>query len=84
MEFTQTKLKLIITGTGRCGTLYLSKLLSFCNIFCGHETIFDTSPWNKILQRLFTDEQLSLSKIALNTYGNYIMLLSYHGKLVEV
>lgn len=72
MEFTQTKLKFIVTGTGRCGTLYLSKLLSFCNVFCGHETIFDYSSWNIILQRLFNQKQLTLSKIAKNTYGDYL------------
>lgn len=73
MEFTQTKLKFIITGTGRCGTLYLSKLLSFCNIFCGHETIFDYSSWNVILQRIFNDKKLTLSKIAKDTYGDYLL-----------
>ena len=73
MEFTQTKLKFIITGTGRCGTLYLSKLLSFCNIFCGHETIFDYSSWNVILQRIFNDKKLNLSKIAKDTYGDYLL-----------
>lgn len=72
MEFTQTKLKFIVTGTGRCGTLYLSKLLSFCNTFCGHETIFDYSSWNTILQRLFNDKKLILSKIAKDTYGDYL------------
>jgi len=72
MSFTQTKIKIIITGTGRCGTLYLSKLLSFCNIFCGHETIFDHSSWNKILQRIYGNEELSLSKIAKKNYGDYL------------
>ena len=72
MSFTQTKIKIIITGTGRCGTLYISKLLSFCNIFCGHETIFDHSSWNKILQRIYGNEELNLSKIAKKNYGDYL------------
>jgi hypothetical protein len=72
MSFTQTKLKIIITGTGRCGTLYISKLLSFCNIFCGHETIFDHSSWNQILQRIYGNEELKLSKIAKTNYGDYL------------
>ena len=78
MEFTQTKLKFIVTGTGRCGTLYLSKLLSFCNTFCGHETIFDYSSWNTILQRLFNDKKLILSKIAKDTYGDYLEDKNYN------
>jgi hypothetical protein len=72
MSFTQTKIKIIITGTGRCGTLYISKLLSFCNIFCGHETIFDYSSWNQILQRIYGNEELNLSKIAKKNYGDYL------------
>lgn len=72
MSFTQTKIKIIVTGTGRCGTLYISKLLSFCNIFCGHETIFDHSSWNQILQRIYNNEELKLSKIAKEHYGDYL------------
>ena len=72
MSFTQTKIKIIITGTGRCGTLYISKLLSFCNIFCGHETIFDNSSWNQILQRIYGNEELKLSKVAKKHYGDYL------------
>ena len=72
MSFTQTKIKIIITGTGRCGTLYISKLLSFCNIFCGHETIFDHSSWNQILQKIYGNEELNLSKIAKKNYGDYL------------
>lgn len=34
------ELKYIITGTGRCGTGYFSKLLNDNNIVCGHESIF--------------------------------------------
>lgn len=72
MSFTQTKLKIIITGTGRCGTLYISKLLSFCNIFCGHESIFDYSSWNVVLQRIYGMKNIELSKIAKEKYGNYL------------
>lgn len=34
------KLKFIVTGTGRCGTVYFAKLLTSLGIVCGHETIF--------------------------------------------
>lgn len=36
-------LKYVITGTGRCGTVFLARLLTSLNIPCGHESIFD---WN--------------------------------------
>lgn len=35
------KLKYLITGCGRSGTCYMSKLLSSVNVHCGHESIFD-------------------------------------------
>ncbi len=31
----------IITGTGRCGTVYLAKVLTAIGISCGHEMIFN-------------------------------------------
>ena len=33
-------LKYIIVGTGRCGTRYISRLLTFTGNICGHEHIF--------------------------------------------
>lgn len=35
-------LKYLITGTGRCGTVYLSRLLTSIGMPCGHESIFGT------------------------------------------
>lgn len=34
-------LKYLVTGTGRCGTVYLSRLLTSLGIPCGHESVFD-------------------------------------------
>lgn len=36
-------LKYIVTGTGRCGTNYLAKLLSSAGISCGRESVFNTT-----------------------------------------
>lgn len=33
----------IVSGTGRCGTVYLAKLLTSLGIPCGHESIFDNN-----------------------------------------
>jgi glycosyltransferase involved in cell wall biosynthesis len=35
------RLKLIATGTGRCGTKFVSKLLTSAGLKCGHETFFN-------------------------------------------
>jgi len=35
------RLKIIVTGTGRCGTKFASKLLTSAGLTCGHERFFD-------------------------------------------
>lgn len=40
------KLKFIVTGTGRCGTVYAAKLLTELGIPCGHESIFNEHGMN--------------------------------------
>lgn len=40
-------LKFIVTGTGRCGTVYAAKLLTELGIPCGHESIFNENGINK-------------------------------------
>lgn len=35
------KLDFLVTGTGRCGTVYMARLLTSLGIMCGHEAIFD-------------------------------------------
>lgn len=32
--------KTIITGTGRCGTMYIKAILRVCGINCGHQEVF--------------------------------------------
>lgn len=42
MTYKATPLPLIVTGTGRCGTGFISKFLTSAGVPCGHETIFST------------------------------------------
>ena len=35
------KLEYLVTGTGRCGTVYMARLLTSLGIMCGHEAIFN-------------------------------------------
>jgi hypothetical protein len=42
----------IITGTGRCGTGYVAKLLTSAGIQCGHEDIFSFDGWTGARERL--------------------------------
>ena len=34
-------MEILITGTGRCGTVYAARLLNSCGVNCGHESIFN-------------------------------------------
>lgn len=35
------KLRYLVTGTGRCGTVFMARLLTNCGVSCCHEGIFD-------------------------------------------
>jgi len=46
------ELKYVITGTGRCGTVWLAKMLTANGIPCGHESIFDTNGMEGVRKRM--------------------------------
>jgi len=60
------QLKYIVTGTGRCGTVYVARLLSQIGVPCGHETIFMSDGIQRALRRLVGDERLDLSFCSTN------------------
>lgn len=39
-------MKMVVTGTGRCGTGYMAKVLSGAGLPCGHEEVFGPHGWN--------------------------------------
>ena len=49
---TQINLKYLIVGTGRCGTVSVSKLLTNVGIPCGHESIFDSNGIEEAINRI--------------------------------
>lgn len=55
------KLRYLVTGTGRCGTVFLARLLTSLGVPCGHETIFDWRGIEVAHKRLAGDERLQLS-----------------------
>jgi hypothetical protein len=59
-------LKYIVTGTGRCGTVYAARLLSSVGIPCGHEAIFTTGGIHTALRRLLGEEKLDMSFCSMN------------------
>ena len=46
------RLKYLITGTGRCGTVFLARLLTSAGINCGHEMFFNLDGLEGYLDRL--------------------------------
>lgn len=70
------KLKYLVVGTGRCGTVYLARLLTSMGIACGHETIFDNRGMEGALSRLRGEEPLSLSTVSQTQFdGEHHQLL---------
>ena len=59
------KLNYLVTGTGRCGTLYMAKLLSSIGIPCGHESVFTFNGYEHAKQVLNNDLPIKNSFISL-------------------
>jgi hypothetical protein len=59
------RLKYIITGTGRCGTVYLARVLTELEILCGHEAIFDCYGIDVALDRIKGERPLKLSDVSM-------------------
>jgi hypothetical protein len=60
------QLKYIVTGTGRCGTVYAAMLLSNVMVSCGHESIFTPGGIETALRRLSGEEKCTLSFCSTN------------------
>ena len=60
----------LITGTGRCGTVYMARLLTSLGICCGHESIFDYRGIRWAEKRLNGEEPPELSYVSQTEYKN--------------
>lgn len=56
-------MKYLVIGTGRCGTGYMSQLLTACGVKCGHEEYFN--PYRKADEQEFKRVQAESSWLAL-------------------
>jgi hypothetical protein len=45
-------LRAVVTGTGRCGTVYMARLLTTAGLPCGHESIFTPGGLEEAVWRL--------------------------------
>ena len=59
------KLKYLITGTGRCGTVYFARFLTHLKIYCGHEAIFDYTGLEEAKKKLAGELVLNTSNCSL-------------------
>ena len=57
-------LKYLVTGTGRCGTVYMARFLTSVGILCGHETVFDYCGIRGAKRRLSGEDDLRLSIVS--------------------
>lgn len=81
-------LKYIITGTGRCGTVFMARLLTSVGLPCGHETIFDSDGLDSAKNRLTGLMPLGISRISLMEYqtskDQWITLPDWSSDLSEI
>lgn len=65
------KIDFIITGTGRCGTVYMAKVLTQMGIPCGHESIFDYAGIDKATS-ILDDKSLTQTSDVSQRSGHYV------------
>jgi hypothetical protein len=58
------RLELLVTGTGRSGTVYMAKLLSSAGIMCGHESLFTTEGIDGCLKRISGNTEIITSAVS--------------------
>jgi len=63
-------LKYVVTGTGRCGTMFLANLLTSLGLPCWHEAIFTTEGLEKAKKIINGDEEPKTSLISENCILN--------------
>ena len=62
-------LKFLIVGTGRCGTVYMARLLSSLNLMCGHESVFTPKGFDHAKNILEGVAIFGTSYLSLNNYS---------------
>jgi len=62
------KLKYLITGTGRCATVFMARFLTSLGLPCGHESIFDFRGLDHAISRLEGHNPVDLSYSSQNSF----------------
>jgi hypothetical protein len=61
------KLKVIVSGTGRSGTVYMARALSNLGYMCGHESIFTDGGYDKAIELLNNRNLITTSKVDVDS-----------------
>jgi hypothetical protein len=66
------KLRYVVTGTGRSGTVYLAHLLTKSGLPCGHESVF--TPWGleEAIARLEGRSAIQVSSMSLESCSDWL------------
>lgn len=64
------KLKYVVAGTGRSGTVFMARLLTSVGISCGHESVFDFGGIQAARRRLSEQEMMHPSIISSINYNH--------------
>lgn len=66
LDFIQPtiNLKYLVTGTGRCGTTYMARLLTSLGIMCGHESIFNPGGLAAAENKIYFGDKIETSLVS--------------------
>jgi len=60
------KIKFLVTGIGRSGTVFMARLLTSAGIMCGHESIFSHEGLEEAIKKLQNQSRIYTSHVSLN------------------
>lgn len=66
LQYNMPRIKLIVTGTGRCGTVYMAKVLTSLGLPCGHESIFNFENEETVMARFNGEIEPTISDCSIN------------------
>lgn len=63
-----SRIKCIVVGTGRCGTVYYARLLNSLGISCGHESFFTNLGLEEALDRIANRREIKHSNVSMDKW----------------
>jgi len=67
-----SRIRYLVTGTGRCGTVFMARLLTSLGVPCAHETIFQNDGIDAATKRMLGITPLHLSGVSMRDSQDWL------------